>query len=309
MAEFPALPLFTDAFIADTGHLDATETGAYIALLIAAWRSPDCSLPDDDARLARMARCDSRTWRRVRETVLAFWTKDENGQLRQKRLTKEREFCNTSRQKKQAAAYAAHDAIRKSKSLKVKETGSAERGAQHSAEQGAECVQPTPTPTPIITSPPIGGAVSADARAPQGFEVWEKALLAVEGVKGSKLEISAMHPVAALHREGFDLNVEVIPQLKADVAAAKQGGRLGKLSWTTLAKKIREARLEPASAGPGQAREVEQPWAERLNCARETRQWSVRAWGPMPGKIGCRVPAHLLLPGDGDGWTEWRAAS
>lgn len=50
-------------------------------------------------------------------------------------------------------------------------------------------------------------------------------------------------------------------------------------------------------------------WTKKLVFARQHRQWGVEDWGPMPGKSGCRVPAHLLQPGDGDGWTEWRAAS
>ncbi|ACL63205.1 DUF1376 domain-containing protein [Methylobacterium nodulans] len=45
MSAYPSLPLFTDAFIADTGHLSAAETGAYLMLLMVAWRSPGCSLP------------------------------------------------------------------------------------------------------------------------------------------------------------------------------------------------------------------------------------------------------------------------
>ena len=56
MAEFPYMRLWTDAFIGDTGHLSAAETGAYIMLLMCAWRTPGCCLPDDDKRLARLIR-------------------------------------------------------------------------------------------------------------------------------------------------------------------------------------------------------------------------------------------------------------
>lgn len=299
MAEFPALPLFTDAFIADTGHLDATETGAYLALLMAAWRSPDCSIPDDDIRLARMARCDRRTWSRVKDTVMAFWKKEEDGKLRQKRLTRERTYVSSISRRQSLAGKAS--------ALKRKELASTSVPTTRQPNVNPH----THTHTHIVSPPPNGGADSARApRDPRSdFEVWEQALLAVDGVRGSKLEISSMHPVAALHREGFDLSAEIIPQLKADLAAAKQGDRLSRLSWATLARKIREARLEPASARPEQARDVELDWTKRLGFARSQRTWDVKNWGPMPGRDGCRVPAQDLAPGDGDGWTEWRAAS
>lgn len=49
-------------------------------------------------------------------------------------------------------------------------------------------------------------------------------------------------------------------------------------------------------------------WRHRLDTARKLAQWDVK-WGPMPGQLGCFAPDELLLPGDGEGWAEWRAAS
>ena len=72
MSRFPSLPLFTDAFLADTGHLTAQETGAYLLLIMMAWRLPGCRLPDDDAKLARWARVDARTWRHLKPVVMSF---------------------------------------------------------------------------------------------------------------------------------------------------------------------------------------------------------------------------------------------
>ncbi|WP_198019042.1 YdaU family protein [Azorhizobium doebereinerae] len=82
------LPLFTDAFIADTGHLTAQETGAYVLLLMVAWRTDGCCLPDDDVSLARWARVSMKTWDRIRPRVMAFWSLVD-GSWTQKRLTKE----------------------------------------------------------------------------------------------------------------------------------------------------------------------------------------------------------------------------
>lgn len=88
MSQFPSLPLFTDAFLADTGHLTAHQTGAYMLLLMMAWRTPGCRLPDDDVKLARWARCDARVWRQTKPAVMEFWVLAD-GFWTQKRLTSE----------------------------------------------------------------------------------------------------------------------------------------------------------------------------------------------------------------------------
>lgn len=49
-------------------------------------------------------------------------------------------------------------------------------------------------------------------------------------------------------------------------------------------------------------------WRKRLDVARKLNQWDSK-WGPPPKALGCVVPDQLLEPGDGEGWTEWRAAS
>lgn len=95
MSKFPHLPLFTDAFIADTMHLSAAETGAYLMLLMVAWRSPECRLPDDDQKLARWARVEARHWPKVKQNVMTFWTLSE-GYWTQARLLKEHAYCSKS---------------------------------------------------------------------------------------------------------------------------------------------------------------------------------------------------------------------
>ena len=54
MAQFPHLPLWTDAYLSDLHpRLSLEEHGCNILLMQFAWRSPACRLPDDDAYLAR----------------------------------------------------------------------------------------------------------------------------------------------------------------------------------------------------------------------------------------------------------------
>jgi uncharacterized protein YdaU (DUF1376 family) len=107
MAQYPALPLFTDAFIADTTHLTAAQTGAYLMLLMCAWRSPDCKLPDDDDILCRYARMDKRNWVKNKNVIMQFWKKDESGFWCQGRLLDERKYVDSVRNKNVQAGKAS----------------------------------------------------------------------------------------------------------------------------------------------------------------------------------------------------------
>ncbi len=78
MSETPFMPLTISDFIADTIEMDATETGAYIMLLMAQWKWRGQSLPDDMAKLQRIARC-TRNWPRVWEAISVHFERDENG--------------------------------------------------------------------------------------------------------------------------------------------------------------------------------------------------------------------------------------
>jgi len=85
VAEFPALPFFTDAYLADTRHLTTEEHGAYLLLLMCAWRTRGCSLKDDDKLLSRMAGVTSTKWKRLKPVIQDFFT-ISNGRWYQKKL-------------------------------------------------------------------------------------------------------------------------------------------------------------------------------------------------------------------------------
>jgi len=97
VAEFPALPLWTDAYLGDTTHLTTIEHGAYLLLLITAWRTRDCSLPDDDKMLARYARCSPGQWKRLRPILEPFF-RVEDGAWMQERLSDERDAVKRFRE-------------------------------------------------------------------------------------------------------------------------------------------------------------------------------------------------------------------
>jgi uncharacterized protein YdaU (DUF1376 family) len=97
------IPLFPDSYHRDTTHLTTEEHGAYFLLLMAAWGSDDCTLPNDEKRLAALAKLPVAKWRKIAPTVLEFWTIDK-GRIHQKRLLKEWHYVRETRSKRKAAA-------------------------------------------------------------------------------------------------------------------------------------------------------------------------------------------------------------
>lgn len=137
MAEFPALPLWTDAYLGDTRHLTTTEHGAYLLLLIAAWRRRDTNLPDDDRQLARFAGLTAHQWARIKPVIRDFF-EVQDGVWTQRRLTDE--ACSV-RQRRAAQAKAGRLSALKRKGRHVTE--------REVSDSEASTPTTTPTPTPI----------------------------------------------------------------------------------------------------------------------------------------------------------------
>lgn len=93
MATPPILPLFVDDYLGDTQHLSCEENGAYMLLLMAAWRSADASLDNDDKKLARICRVGVRKWKTIRGALDEFWPV-ENGRIYNRKLRKERAYVD-----------------------------------------------------------------------------------------------------------------------------------------------------------------------------------------------------------------------
>lgn len=155
MPDYPYMPLWTDAFVADTQHLDARETGAYLLLIMAAWRRPNCDLPDDDRFLARLARLEQAEWQGIKEVVMAFWSFDGRSKTwHQKRARKERSFLENQSQLQRDRATKGWEKRKK--------------GDAAAMPDGCRMDAPTPTPTPTPTTPPSpsGSVPPHDVDAP-----------------------------------------------------------------------------------------------------------------------------------------------
>jgi len=140
MAEFPAMNLWTDAYMADTSHLTTTEHGAYLLILMAMWRAGG-NLPNDETRLARTARLSLDKWRRIAPTIMSFLTVD-GAFVSQKRL--KLEFKNALARSQKASAAGKISA--QVKSLKSHKQPSARVEAELPSECNSNPTLPLPLP-------------------------------------------------------------------------------------------------------------------------------------------------------------------
>ena len=89
MSKAPYMKFWVADYIGDTHFLTLQEHGAYLRLLIEAWSTPSCSLPDDPAWIRRRLGITAEEFNEYVKPVIAeFWTKEDH-RIYQKRQREE----------------------------------------------------------------------------------------------------------------------------------------------------------------------------------------------------------------------------
>lgn len=88
------MPVFIGDYHASTPHLERHEHGAYFLLMMAYWRNGG-RLPDDDKRLATIAKATPSEWKKLRKILVEFF-RVEDGFWVQKRLDAELKNAQTN---------------------------------------------------------------------------------------------------------------------------------------------------------------------------------------------------------------------
>ncbi len=110
----PFMQLYIGDYLRDTRHLSTEQHGAYMLLLMSMWNS-DGWIPNEEAKLARLAGLPLDRWRRIGPDVMDLMVVS-GGRVTQKRLQEEMEKAREKSQRRGEAGRRGGEA----KSLKNK---------------------------------------------------------------------------------------------------------------------------------------------------------------------------------------------
>lgn len=267
MALYPALPLFTDAYLADTRHLTTEEHGAYLLLLMFAWRSAGCKLEDNDKTLARIAGLSPTKWRRLKPVVAQFFTV-EDGAWRQKKLLAVYSDV-ASRVARNKANGARVGRARAAKVTKGMDENAPTRRKAPVSETAGEILATAP-PGDQATKTKSKQKLQLAAEVSEGQKKESEQAAVIEQLHLRRKKISDACPDgtiiddAVLHlwaAAGVDLDLDAVPVIKAMVV--RELGRTGRAPHSL--GYYRDAVLD-ASAGRQQAEKT----GQRLKPASKT---------------------------------------
>jgi uncharacterized protein YdaU (DUF1376 family) len=140
MAQFPCLPIWTDAWVADTDHLTCEEEGVYFRLVRVMWRTPGCRVPNDVDWLAKHMRMTPK------EVVEKVWPIIEH-------------FCNTDGnfvlQKRLKREFTKQFELRSAQSVRAKHREKNKKIQHPESTQNAPKTHPNSTTYPTLPYPDL----------------------------------------------------------------------------------------------------------------------------------------------------------
>jgi uncharacterized protein YdaU (DUF1376 family) len=271
---------YASDFISGTLRLSLEEKGAY-SLILDLIYDRGGPIPDDPRYIAGVCGCSVRKWNAIRNRLLEMGKIEISAAgITNSRADKEIE---------NAAKFSDERAESGRKGGEKK----AEREREH--KQNKELPQAEPPKQPSSYMPEARSQTSQ----PTEIDNLEAKLRGAAGQEHNPSQkLMDVSPVLRLIDQGVSLDRVIIPKLRS------LRGKTFR-SWEYPASIIRE---EMAQQGKTLVPQVEddERWKTRLGHGRNRKIWATSQWGPPPNHPGCRVPAHLIRPSDGDGWQDWK---
>lgn len=300
MADFAALPFFTDAYLADTDHLTFEEHGVYLRLLMLMWRTPHCRLPNDFKWISRRLRCDEDIFAKLVQPIIEEFCSSSGNWITQKRLSKEFEYVQSRRKQQSGRA--------KSRWEKGKDTcgNDATPHTSGNATPHRSGNAPSPSPSPSPTKERLlldleleeGKPTPAESMAADFDEWWEGVWRLVGKGQAEKAYRTARKSATAIELlDGRDRYREKLKREETKTRyQAHPSTWLNGKRWldeeTPEQVNGEEYHSEWAALAPD-AEHIRHQWQLRMGGLRDRKIW-LSDWGPKPTEDHCRVPADVL---------------
>lgn len=236
MSTTPYFPFYPADYMADTAHLSTEQHGAYMLLLMTAWARGG-RLPNEPAKLARIARVSARRWHLIADDVLEFWSVDGD-EIVSKRLEREHKKATSKSQKRSDAGKRGA----KAKALKSNEQAPA---------IAKQTLKHSPEPEPLDTSVSKREARKRAERLP---EDWTLPSEWIEDATSRGLTVEQAHDQAERMRDW------------SRSAPASKGAKLDwRAAWRNWIKRVCDDRATPRGGGGGN-------YADRQRAAADVAQ-------------------------------------
>ena len=263
MATRPFMQLYVSDFLGDTLHLSTEEVGAYLLLLMAMWNAGGV-LENDEAKLARITRTSAKKWRSIGPTILEFFLVGPDG-ITHRRL---REELRKSDEKSTLRAKVGLLGGR-AKALKDRQPDlpNASGLPWHSPEarvQIPDSYVPSQQQQPV-TRESSAPAAPAAAASPGAIDLSSKEIerrcREAAGYEQQPFPgLFVTGPIVDLIVDGFDLEADILPVIRAKAEGMRAAGAAPARSWSYFAPAIREAKVRRLAAANAPPRPQSQPF-------------------------------------------------
>lgn len=228
MADYPAIPLFTDSYMRDCGHLSDAEHGRYFLLLMLMWQTPRCRIPNDPQWIARKLRRSVKDYEEQVLPLIKEFCSSSGNWITQKRLLRE---YNRLKKTTQTQSERAKSKWRKKKGVSPTPADAMPRASP----KDAGSMPPYPT-LPNIERDNPEAVVSTAAREPPHRIIEEKLREAAGWQNHPAPNLFVTGPIEALIAAGASLETDVLPVIRARAPSVR-----GSPNWKYFVGPIQDA--------------------------------------------------------------------
>lgn len=248
MASVPYMPLYVDDYEADTAHLSMLEDGVYSRLLRLCWRTPGCSVPDDEAWLFRRLRAQSEEERAAVLAIIEEFFERKAGRITSPRLVREfKKVDETTRKRSEAGKRGGRPqgTVNKQKD---------EKAGFCDDKAGPKQPEPEPEPeaaTQLSAQPQAGDAKSEGASSDDLLD----AVMHAVGLTNGRIPTYWMPPASTIHverwRSELGLSQQEILSVARENRKQHDSAPNGPKALDAAMKRMADAKKNPIEAGQG----------------------------------------------------------